>query len=352
MNIYDFFNSKDISEHCQKIGYKLTSVETAYMIWLSDHHTLAEKHSAWHEVIDTMPDEDFPTNWDFDGNTLHNFLKIYMRLQNEFISDFLQSNGNYVYTSETLDINDDSFASDDIMYSSYETCVSALKKYTIEDDPYNELDKVKIVRQRLYSNPISFENATESECIIFDKLLNPLSIEPRQYDDTDDRKYLNAAMGFYEMWVAIPTPFKQGDIVTVKYSYDYIKKKHKPFVLELLPYQRRNHSNTDAKEYEKYHLEFGVDWTDMDACLWLQDNDGEIYWDHQHCYLDLEYYRDELVGKENLLRAFSSHIQGKITTEDLLRCHSIILREEYAKELRNYFGYNANEELLYNSGLK
>lgn len=352
MNIYDFFNSKDISEYCQKIGYKFTSIETAYIIWLSDHHTLAEKHSAWQEVIDAMPDEDFPENWDFDGNTLHSFLKIYMRLQNEFINDFLQSNGNYVYTSETLNINDDTFTSEDIMYSNYESCVSALKKYSIEDDPYNELNKVKIVRQPLYSNPISFDNAIESECIVYDKLLNPLCINTRQYDVADDKKYLNATMGFYEMWVAIPTPFMQGDIVTVKYSYDTIKKKHKPFVLELLPYQRRNHSNNDAKEYEKYYLNLGVDWTDMDTCLWLQDNDGEIYWDHQHCYLDLEYYRDELVGKEKFLRAFSSHIQGKISTEDLLRCHSIILREEHAKELMTYFGYNGNEELLYNSGLK
>ena len=57
MNIYDFFNSRDIAAHCQKIGHKFTATEMAYIVWHSNHHTLADKHTAWQEIIDTMPDE-------------------------------------------------------------------------------------------------------------------------------------------------------------------------------------------------------------------------------------------------------------------------------------------------------
>ena len=73
MNIYDFFNSRDVAEHCKNIGHKFTAMEIAFLVWQSNEHTLAEKHTAWQKIIDTMPDEPLPEYY-WINNSLHDFL--------------------------------------------------------------------------------------------------------------------------------------------------------------------------------------------------------------------------------------------------------------------------------------
>ena len=116
MNIYDYFNSRDIAEHCRNIKYKFTATETAYLVWHSNHHTLADKHHAWQEIIETLPDETFRSNWDFDHHTLHSFLQTYMRLQNEFVKDFCTTKEAYIYTYATKRKYEDDYRLDDIFF--------------------------------------------------------------------------------------------------------------------------------------------------------------------------------------------------------------------------------------------
>lgn len=142
------------------------------------------------------------------------------------------------------------------------------------------------------------------------------------------------------MWVAIPTPFKKGDIVADVDTYDSYSEKHKPFILERIPYWRKNADNGDDCEIEINRLQNYADWTDMQEGIYLQDDNGEIYWNHAFHYLDLEYYREELQGTEKFLLAVSNAMQGKISVEELLRSHSITLMENYATEMRKYFGDN------------
>ena len=340
-DIYKFFNSRDIAEHCRNINYNFSAIETAYIVWHSNHHTLAEKHHAWKKIIDTMPDEQFHPNWDFNGHTLHSFLRTYMQLQNEFIEDFGKAKDKYVYTYSSLYRYDDWYRPDDIFYNSYEACLNDLKVNIIDDDDYNEISKVKINRHRLYSSHISFQDVQESDSIIFDKRLCPIDIEPANYETDGDGKFLGPSYGFYEMWVAIPTPFKKGDIMTDVDVYDSRTKNHTPFILERIPYWRKNADNgNDCNEQIERLMNIGVDWTDMQEGVYLQDYNGEIYWDHAFHYLDLEYYREEPQGAEKFLFAVSSAMQGKITVEELMRSHSIILMEKYATEMRKYFGDN------------
>jgi hypothetical protein len=56
MNIYDFFNSPDVAEHCQSIGHKFNAVESAVMVFKSKSRTLAEKHVAYRAIIAEFPD--------------------------------------------------------------------------------------------------------------------------------------------------------------------------------------------------------------------------------------------------------------------------------------------------------
>lgn len=341
MNIYEYFNSRDIAEHCRSINYKFSAIETSYIVWYSNHHTLEEKHKAWQEIIDTMPDEQFHPYWDFNGHTLYSFLKVYMQLQDEFVKDFCVPEDKYIYTYASLYRYDDQYRPDDIFYDSYEACLNDLKVNIIDDDDYNEISKVKIIRHRLYSSHISFKDVQECDSIAFDKQLQIIDIEPANYETNGDGKFLGPSYGFYEMWVAIPTPFKKGDIVADVDVYDSYSEKHKQFILERIPYWRKNADNgDDCEEQIERLMNIDVDWTDMQEGVYLQDDNGEIYWDHDFHYLDLEYYRDELQGTEKFLFAVSSAMQGKISEEQLLRSHSIILMEDYVKEMRKYYGDN------------
>lgn len=349
MDIYEFFNSKDIAEYCRSIDHKFSAIETAYIVWYSDHHTLSEKHNAWQEIIDTLPDEKFHPHWDLENYTLHSFLREYMRLQNRYIEDFFQTQAGYVYVYDTTNTNVSTVFDNDTVYSNFEACFSALKKYEIGDDTYDTISIVTITRHKLYDSPISFCDATESESIVFNNKLEPIELEPR-YDGTEETSLLCVGHGFYSMWVAIPVPFKKGDIVTVKHTREHVNGKCKPFILEVVPWWIRHNADNDINKNREYWLNFGVDWTDMNLGAWFQDRNGELYWDHQYCYLDLEYYRDDFKGAENFLVAVSNCMQEKISIIELLKSHSIVLMENYAEEMRKYFYHNI--DALSNCGIE
>ncbi len=60
MDIYKFFNSTDVAEHCRSIGHRFNAVESAVMVSRSNSHSLAEKHAAYKEIIAGYPDMEIP----------------------------------------------------------------------------------------------------------------------------------------------------------------------------------------------------------------------------------------------------------------------------------------------------
>jgi len=60
MNIYDFFNSHDVAEHCRSIGQTFNAVESAVMIYRSDERTREERLSAYKTIIAEYPDMEIP----------------------------------------------------------------------------------------------------------------------------------------------------------------------------------------------------------------------------------------------------------------------------------------------------
>ena len=330
-SVYDFFNSRDIAKHCRKTEYSFTATEVAYIIRHSNHHTLAQKHVAWQEILDSFPDEELYPAWDFEGHTLHSFLRTYMRLQNEYITDFCETKAGYIYTYSTLQRYDDHYSCDNIFFDSYEACLETLKENELDDDPYDEIAKAKITRHRLYSSYVAFDDAQEQESVVFDKKLQILDIDPA-VEQEDERILLSPCYGFDDMWVAIPTPFQRGDVVMDVNVYKERTIKHLPFVLDRIPYWKRTVVNGDNCEAEiERMLENGADWVDMQELAYFQDSNGEIYRDHAFNYLDLEYYCDELLGSEKLLAAVSDVIKGRADIAELLKNHS-----KYAGKLQEY----------------
>ena len=120
MNIYEYFNSRDVAEHCKKLGRCFSGREMAYLIWQSNHHSLAQKIAAWEELICTMPDEEL------EGGGLHHFLRSYITRLQQFISEFQADTEDYVYSYETLyAYAPERYLNGRVLYASYDDCLSA-----------------------------------------------------------------------------------------------------------------------------------------------------------------------------------------------------------------------------------
>jgi len=100
MDIFRFINSKDIRSYLKEINYEFTSVEAAWLVWQCESITLQEKHNAWQEIIDTMPDCAVESNqrFHFEGiESFHSFLK-------EFINNSEDDDKISIFSILNIDI--------------------------------------------------------------------------------------------------------------------------------------------------------------------------------------------------------------------------------------------------------
>ena len=89
MNILRFVNSKDIREHLRNIGYEFNSLEAAWLIYQCHDATIDEKHKAWNELIEKMPDCTVTERLNtVPQDSLHAFLRQYMELEDKYLNEF------------------------------------------------------------------------------------------------------------------------------------------------------------------------------------------------------------------------------------------------------------------------
>jgi len=89
MDILRFINSTDIREHLRSIRYEFNSLETAWLIYQCHDATIDEKHKAWNELIETMPDCPIEKRLNTVAqDSLHAFLRQYMKLEDKYMNEF------------------------------------------------------------------------------------------------------------------------------------------------------------------------------------------------------------------------------------------------------------------------
>lgn len=342
MNIYDFFNSKDIAAHCKSIGHSFTALEMAYIIWFSEYHTLEQKHTAWQYLIDHYPDEEMPEGKWLDDNgepvrnerSLHKFLQHYIEIQKRFLEDFSQTWDGYIYDYAIMYSGEDRYQSDEVFYDNYDKCFAALR-----EDMCRYSVGARITRRKLYSIPRGDE--WDEESIHMNANLGVTFINSINLDEDWVIKD-----GFSSMWFHIPTPFRCGDLVTCN-RVD--KEKQSKFVLLHIPYWEEDERGRSMKWYSDRLAKEGGDWTDMQTSIYDVDQYGDIFWNHGPNYLFLEHCQEAPEGDERILLALSSYLQNKIRLEDFLRAQKILIAERQSTELRKYFG--DAEEIKRLSGL-
>ena len=304
MNIYEYFNSRDIAEYCQKLGHNFTSRERAYMIWQSDHHTLAQKIAAWDELMCTVPDEALE-----ECGTLHHFLQCYITRLQQFISEFQTDAKDRVYSYEKLYKNmSDRYLDESVLYASYDACLGAAMSETNRE----------ILSFRIRKKEIHNQAAEQMGDAMLYLSINgePMDVVVAPY--YGDVDLLVEPFGFYGWYVNIPTPFKRGDIVT---GIDLFWRRSEPMVVDKLP------------------DEHGEDYPDMCAHLWELDRQQRLSHNEYVCFLSLEYYRGDLVEQKRFLYALHNHIQNGLPLSDLLRCYTVILLDFLAAKQANFFGW-------------
>lgn len=333
MNIYEFINSKDIREHCEKIGHKFNSIECAYLIYQSQNHTLPEKHLAWQDLIETMPDTVIEERFNCPHyDSLHDFLRQYMALEDRLLAEFFREGKEYVYQFDAL--YDSDYNS---QYYGYETgeCIYQSFSNGLADEKENiakfwdDLLDFSVVKKKICTT--HFEKPYEIR-IRFNKSGVPLEIVNGNNIISEEESYL--AISFEGFWIDVPTPFQKGDIVFTNHQKSSVAPD--PFVLTYLCTDKE--TERDKKTCKR--LSEKGDSSDMFAYGYrLIESDGEVYHECDHDYLSLEYFYGDLSGGRRVLKTIQAYYKNKIDIANCMTAYHYILTDEHLKEQKKRNAY-------------
>ena len=144
--------------------YMSGALMAAYHVWRSSD-TLAEKHAAWREIIEKVPDEAIPfTRWKAPRESVHAFLLDYMALENRLLREFYATDGQtaYNYYDPEIDLLLDNRG----IYYDLNACL---------DDALAELEDSDGYEVWLYR--IDLKNGLRTR-VLFDERREPLDVKP------------------------------------------------------------------------------------------------------------------------------------------------------------------------------
>ena len=324
MDIYNLINSKAISDHCRAIAHQFNAVEMAYLVYANEFLNIAQKHAAFEEIIREQPDMEVPERlFTPHLDSLHDFLCLYMELENKYLAIFYREEPNSFYSYAALCPGDHKPTEDGRLFSDYSACYQAIRA---EVDSFlaageqntflfDFLVKKQWVNEKGDEDPKSIS-------IVIDHDGNPTQIHSYYIESHADRTVL---LAFGDLWLEIPTPFQRGDIVIAPGNQ---KAECYPFVLDRIPYWDEGGKYKEEIDF----LRENGDCLDMLAAVYGQDGDGSIWHGQGLNYLDMEYCERELHGAERILIALSNYLKGELPLELLLRAYDILKNEQCVQE--------------------
>ena len=283
MNIYPYFNSKDVAEYLEKIDFHLTAVEMARIIEYCDHINLEEKHEAFRLLIKEFPDAMITILGTSEKKEeeilLSTFLNDYIATENKLTQAFDVKEENCIYSCTASDIKNPpvDFLID---YTTWEG-IQKEQKELIGVHPYVFLSKFNFVTK-------------ETTWLCFDKSEKIVSVENRSL-----RKFYSP-LSFVHTERKIPLPFEKGDLVCD------VGDASDPIVF----------------------LDAGIDtifgYTLINGCFGKAE-----------CFtlpIELEYYREEPKGLDRVLKIASDFERGKIELSEFANQYHKILLEGYVEK--------------------
>ena len=333
-DITAFLNSKDIAEHWKKIGFSCTPVQAAYIIYASRERSLQEKHEAWKELIETTPDCSLAEGRRKEGmkhfdipdaltGSLHAFLRAYMALEDKTSERFYREEENtaYGYRSFPESRYAAEWHNDFWLYRTAQDCLDDVNG----EAPNRELAVVEVKKYWI----------GEADVIVAQMRADGTLMS--LYDEGwTEKEFRLMEGGFPSLWFDLPMPFRRGDVLMRKNSpFLGEVERPQPFVLTRLnSWGREDALQMGESEERATGFETLLQWRrevagsrEMRARGYLL-KDGSLQEDDIERCLDLEYCREELKGKERILKALSLYEKGKIGIELLLKTYHIVFMEE------------------------
>ena len=352
-----FLNSKDIADYWYKIGYNscCTPPESAFVIWNNRTKIMVEKMTAWRRLIAETIDCPIASKEqclrmglpDALTGSLHEFLKAYIRLLQKLVGTFYRDGDKAVYSYRVCYEGDSDWYEGRLLYSEAKECFAAVNA---EEDLIPSIVGVQIKKQWIGENK-QITLTTQADRTVLD-------VDADGLEEAD----MNLLQAFEWMWFAFPTPFKRGDIVVSKYTpFGWNLFTEEPFVLiNLCSWGSEDYkTNGIPEEMGCYktadrriarYKECG-DGSDMTAHGCFQNEDGSIYYECMHCYLDLEYYRKEPKGIRRILKAVSSFEKGELGSDLFAIAYHTLMDEERVKREKEQLSCFTDEGLRL-AGLK
>lgn len=338
MDIYSYLNSKDVAEHCRTINHQFNAIGTAFIINACRHISLEEKLHLFQEIIDTMPDEILTekarilrTNMQLKYEYFHAALAHYTEAMRNSLKGFTTSEPDAVFSWEFSRTDWHDNIDRKKVYSTYAAAKEALMKELLEDkDEDLELYTGYIRKLRL-----------DSEDSAFVTMRNGI------LTDLYDSRIEDECEFFESIWVKIPVPFKEGDLLwgTNPHQLGCSNTGKEPMVFVDVCYEGLDEN--DPKDRRRMA---GRDASDMTAYGYWLDEKGRLYTEVMHSYHDLEYYRGEIKGDVRLLKALSAHLKGEIDAHILLIAFDAIQRNRDIQSVIPFWDYV--DEVYEKAGIK
>ena len=302
MDFLRFVDSRAVREHWKKIGYTCDARQTAWLISVCDSVTLRERHNAWNELIETMPDCPLEQRMNVvPRDSLHQVLREIMEIDQRNLEDFFRDEEDavyqYTFSSETVYTWENVF-----LFSSFETCRKAMEQARSEEPDILAFD----VTKRYLDRPKPFFTMHLS------KDLQPMGIN--RWPCRDKQESLTVHCSLEGLWFPFPLPFEKGDLVCQRHH------PNDPLVLKWC----------DLKGVTDWNRKNGG-LSDMFLTVYESDEDGRIF-HHSVPLWNLEYYEKPLAGTERVLLALQYFYKGKLEAPEFAELYSDIRMEEIAKQ--------------------
>ncbi len=241
--------------------------------------------------------------------SLHQFLCDYIAMEQIWFQRFITPEENAVYEYGYYEREID-YRYTSGLFAEYGACFSAMKE---------ELAAYKIGGiTHFFINKRKIDGDEYDPIMIF----NPSGAVNEVFAIAQKKEMERRIHGFFfKLWFAFPLPFKKGDIV---YDPNGNEKDFcdGPFVL--------TETAADIFKVTGRHMHC---YTDMTAYGYFQKEDGTLYAECMHHYMDLERYPEEkLTGKKRILKALGNHLKGEIDAILFAWAYHQILLEESARE--------------------
>lgn len=309
MKIFEFVNSRDIREFLQKIGFVPNSLESAWLVYQSNNHTIEERHNFWEWIIQNMPDCEVSGKWvKTPQKSLHKFLSRYMEIEDYLIAHFFLPEAGAVYSYRALWKSDLEKYDDGTEWHKVDSIFATFEEAYADATEDDELAPLFLEFEKkhlgAHGKSISVRMTPDKKPVFIDEELMLANEEEADI-------YYNI---FFYLHFDFPHPFKKGDIIRpAKVKYKNPRAWDGTFVI--------------GEKNDKDGTPVGY-----------MAEDEYVYCERIYSYMDFELLEGEPRRDRRMLLPISKYIRGEIDLALLLGACRMITLEMQKNETNSLLG--------------